>query len=287
MPRILIYALVIIGMLSCKKEYSLGDPSLYGGSKVRSIQSGLDAYEMNFFYNDQTSLDSVSGSLINERFKLNFISSDYKINIGDGSQKYFVINNGRVKNYFEVLPGNDTLVIKYDYERGFNLYQKIITKHFYNGSPEVVDSITKIDFRWEGGNLISVAIRDYDPVIKFHIPKIIYYLDYYNSLAPFNFIQFNPGMDKEEFFLDRLDLGKKSSYLIKNIEIDNLETKISEVKNFSNYEKDTLGNIISVSTTSYVTYWPGKSKNPPDPSPPPEKTVDPLKKFGGTITYKY
>lgn len=287
MPRIFIYALVVIGMLSCKKEYSLGDPSLYGGSKIKSIQSGLDGYEMNFFYNDDTNLDSVSGSLVSDRFKLNFLSSEYKINIGDGTKKFFVINNGRVKKYYEVLSGNDTLVINYDYERGFSLYQKIITKHFLNGSPDVVDSLQKINFVWEGGNLISVAIREWDPKMNFHVPRIIYYIDYYASLAPFNFMQFSPGLDKEEFFLDRLDIGKKSTNLIKNIEIDNLVTKISEVKNFSEYQKDQLGNIISMTTTSYVTYWPGKNSNPPVPSPNPDPTIDPLKKFGGIITFKY
>ena len=105
--------------------------------------------------------------------------------------KYFLINNSRVKRYFEVLPGNDTLVINYEYERGFSLYRKILTKHFLNGSPDVVDSLGDVRFTWEGGNLTSLAIRDYKPDLMLYVPRIIYYIDYYSLLAPFNFIQFN------------------------------------------------------------------------------------------------
>lgn len=275
--------LVLGGLLfSCSKEESIENGGSSGGvgniignnCKVNTIIAA-DSLTGKGLFSLYTAFNSnQQGTRVEAYDSINFMleaASDltYK---GDtirvGPNEYFVTDvSKRISKFFTKLdptdPTSDDYVYNYSYDASGYLKEKTISLAGLPVAP------VKFVYTWAGGNLVKVdgTLTLLGPSQKILAAE----LTYDASKTAKNFIQIMPDAFEAFFFVMTVDIGKKSTNVVKTIKMTTYDDK----GNVADIYNTAIKNV-KFSSDGYITEWYAEGDG-----------FDPLGIFAGRTIFKY
>lgn len=246
--RTVLFAALIIFLVSCEKEYSLEN----GGADNEFIV-GVDCRISKILYTDTAGVDKNTGvleakinnldivteirkfdslSLVLEFFKVPIYTND---TVYINPDEYFVVDvNKRITKLHGLTDPTDPFSLQFDVFYQYNVGGFLVSKNYFlTISPTV--PYKRIDYTYSGGNLTRMTGTDIatgDLIIDAE-------LAYYNNIIPRRYIYLFPDEVDYAYYNQFFNFGLKNYNAVKDIKVRNYDpgnvVRDSIVSNFSNY----------------------------------------------------
>ncbi len=225
--------------------------SLFTTFKAGARAERIEAYDSNRFATDATANLTYNGDTIR-------ISAT----------EYFVTDAAkRVSKYYSLVdpsdPASEIFIYSYFYDASGYLKEKSISL------PSIPVPVVKFLYTWSGGNLVKI---DGSSLLSGSNQKVLNAtMTYDASKTAKNFLQILPDNFESFFYTMALDMGKKSTNVVKTISMITYDENGSPADTYNT----TLKNLV-FSPDGYLTEWYAEGDS-----------FDPLGIFSGRTLFKY